>query len=131
MVDFKKSVVALHCIIMQYYFVVIQSQTPQKKQLEACKSHSQHNIPNQVCSVCLCLHCFAKTTEQQGVMVIKETALQLEDAVLRPPYWQSSVPLPVSEQHSEPQPTQGEVCCLYHLGRISITVILWGNEHVL
>ena len=47
-------------------------------------------------------------------MVIKETALQLEDAVLRPPCWQASVRLLcVSEQHSEPPPTHSrEVCSL-------------------
>ncbi len=86
------------------YDSVSESDTP-KKQLEACKSHSQQNTSNQVCSVCLCLHCFAKTTEQQGVMVIKETALQLEDAVLRLPCWQASVRLLcVSEQ---PRPLKG------------------------
>lgn len=91
-----------------------ESDTPEK-QLEACKAHSQQNISNQVCSVCLCLHCFAKTTEQQGVMVIKETALQLQDAVLRPPCWQASV-----REQSEPLLLKGGLphC---HLGRISMT----------
>lgn len=63
------------------------------KKNEACKSHSQQNVSIQVCRVCLFLRCSAKTTEQQGVMVITETALQLEDAVLTPTCWQASVPL--------------------------------------
>lgn len=45
-------------------------------------------------------------------MVIKETALQLEDAVLRPPCWQASV-----REQSEPRPLEGGLP-LCHLGRI-------------
>lgn len=51
----------------------------QRKQLEACKSPSQQNISNQIFSACLLRRCFAKTTERQGVVVIKEAALQLEE----------------------------------------------------
>lgn len=80
-------------------------------------------MSNQISSVCLFLNCFAKTTEQQGVMVIKETALQLEDAVLRPPCWQASVPwLCAFEQYGENLPTQQGICSYCHLGRITYTV---------
>lgn len=54
-------------------------------QTGAGKSQSQQNISNQVCSVCWFLHYFAKTTKQRGIVVIKETALQQEDAVISPP----------------------------------------------
>lgn len=55
-------------------------------QAEAGTSQSQQNISNQVCSVCWFLRYFAKSTKQQGIMVIKDTTLQQEDAVLRPPH---------------------------------------------
>ena len=89
-----------------------------ERQKKACRSHSQHNISNQVCSVYLFLHCSAKTTEQQGVMVIKETTPPLEDAVLRPPCWQASVPLLYGP---EPLPA-GWMC---ELSSIEIPLTLW------
>lgn len=49
-------------------------------QTKADKSQSQQNISNQVCSICWFLHYFAKTSKQQGIVVIKETTLQQEDA---------------------------------------------------
>lgn len=53
-------------------------------QTKDAKSPSQQNISNQVCSVCWFRHYFAKTSKQQGNVVIKETTLQQEDAVIRP-----------------------------------------------
>lgn len=92
-----------------------QSKTLQKKSsFQLVNLTPKRTYLIRVGSVCLLQHCLAKTTEQQGVMVIKETTPQLEDAAFTPPCWQASVRLFGDTVY--PRDRSGEVCSFHQLG---------------
>lgn len=78
-----------------------------KTQRGARKSLPQQNTSNQVCSVCWLPHCSAKTSEQRGVLVIKETALQLRGWCARAPTLASICPGCRASPSSNPALTGG------------------------
>lgn len=78
------------------------------------RSRLQQNTANHICSVCVFLGGSAKTTGQQGVTVIKETALQLKDAAFGPLRRQASVSSSVSERDNG-RPTHSRETCTHSL----------------
>lgn len=89
----KNPVVQAQFNVVQFPVISCQRQAPQKSSLKLVNPAPNRTYPIKFCSVCSLRHCYAKTTEQRGVMLIKEAALQLEDAALGPLCWQASVRL--------------------------------------